>query len=539
MSYKKGYNYDNVKEFCEKYGCKLLTTPEEMDSESKEFNIESSCGHNITTTFSKMFKRKIGVYCVDCFNDMNEAKCFSCNEMFEHTENSFVYCSSKCTHSHKVTDEHKQKVKETHRKKLGYYDKNGDVMNDNDIKQLRLKRKETERRKANIEEKKLFTYKFIKKEYENEGCELLTSEEDFNNDKICKKVKIKGKCGCIIECPDFRNFIYRKTKINCDICTNNNTSNNMKERGKINGVPTTMIIENNGVELIKKKCINQFIIIKTRECCEADILVKPINEERDLWLPIQLKVTSKQCIRPGIKRYIFRIHRQYTNMLLLLVSNEDEKFWLFESNCEKIKSLNKISIGDKTTRYDTEFVNNIIDNFNYWYNKNIYNITFENGNTPQSKTAQLEYAYVKLRESNIDFLNFADNQMDGLVYDFKIDNLKIQEKVCTPHNKSNFASIHKNGGRRFNGEKNVQTKIPYCERDNDFYWFHIQDKNTFYVIPEIELVDRDFITSKIGKGKKHIYIGPNGHWMKNYKFHYDTINEEENKEELMLILGLI
>lgn len=26
MSYKKGYNYDNINEFCERYKCKLIST---------------------------------------------------------------------------------------------------------------------------------------------------------------------------------------------------------------------------------------------------------------------------------------------------------------------------------------------------------------------------------------------------------------------------------------------------------------------------------------------------------------------------------
>lgn len=88
------------------------------------------------------------------------------------------------------------------------------------------------------------------------------------------------------------------------------------------------------------------------------------------------------------------------------------------------------------------------------------------------------------------------------------------------------------------GSKKMPTKIPYYEKDNDFYWFNIPDRNTFYVIPEIELVDRGFITSKRYKGKTNIGIGSNEYWLNSYKFHYDTINDKDNKEELMAILGL-
>lgn len=64
----------------------------------------------------------------------------------------------------------------------------------------------------------------------------------------------------------------------------------------------------------------------------------------------------------------------------------------------------------------------------------------------KSENARLEYEYVKLRESSINFLKFEHNELDGLVYDFKINGLKIQEKVCTPHNQTYMYSLRKNGG---------------------------------------------------------------------------------------------
>jgi len=272
-----------------------------------------------------------------------------------------------------------------------------------------------------------------------------------------------------------------------------------------------------------------------REGCKTDILVRPINIVEDIWLPVQLKVTSEKNKRYGRDRYSFNIgENSYDNMLLLLICSKDATFWLFDSNNEDIRSLQRITIGIKKSKYDNKYVDNLVDSFNYWYKKNVYNITFETGNTPQSKTARLEYEYVKLRESIINFLEFDHNELDGLVYDFK-----IQEKVCTPFRKTHVSTIHKNGGWVHDGTKRKQTYIPYCEGDNDYYWFNLQDKNTFYVVPEIELIDRGFITTKDNKGKTNITISSNEHWLHCYKFYYDTISENVNKEELMLILGLI
>lgn len=93
--------------------------------------------------------------------------------------------------------------------------------------------------------------------------------------------------------------------------------------------------------VIREKCEYEFTIMKTREGCEADILVRPINEQPDLWL--------------------------------------------FESNDEDIRSLQKITIGSKKSKYDDKYVDNLVDSFSYWYKRGIYNITCETGNTPQKR----------------------------------------------------------------------------------------------------------------------------------------------------------
>jgi len=538
MSYRKGYNYDNVNEFCEKYNCILLTTREEIDLKPVKFDITSTCGHNSSVVFNKLLNNKIGIYCDKCFKNINMFKCFGCSCMFKPPNTTaFLYCSVTCAgSSRKHTEEQKQKFRNTFHKKMGYYDENGDLLNDDDIKKEKLKKDALYRRKIGIKERKIYTYEMIKSEYEKEGCELLTTEEEFDKDNSHKIFKIKGKCGCIIEFSSFKSFLHKKCNVNCKKCTNNNTSVNSKNTSKINGIPKTMIIEKNGIDLIQEKCKNNFVIMKTRECCEADILVKPINEEKNIWLPIQLKVTSKKLNGFDTSVYQFMIGKQYNDMLLLLVCIEDAKFWLFESNDKNINSLQRITITDTKSKYDKANVNDLNEIFNYWYDKNLYNVTFGIGNTPQSEKALLEYKYVMLREENIKFLNFVHNTMDGLVYDFKIDNLKIQEKVCTPSINTHYISLKKCGGWKRDETKKIQITIPYFEGDNDFYWFNIQDDNTFYVVPEIELINRGFISTKNSEGKKSMGTGSNEHWLCNYKFHYVTINEEENKEKLLAII---
>lgn len=543
MSRKNGYVYDNVKEFCEKYGCKLLSTKEEIELKPKEFNIKSYCGHERTTTFNKLFKHKVGVYCDDCFENMIEARCFGCDSMFASTNTSFVYCSIKCSNTRIVSEEQKQKVRDTFCKKYGYYDEDGKLINDTEgLNKLRWKRcgkrrneSSTKRRRVmGIKEKKKYTYDMIKEIYENEGCELLITKEDFNKDKMCRIFKIRGKCGHMIERSNIYDFVCMGIHINCSTCTNENKLELARKNSKIDGIPTPMIIEKSGVDLLKEKCEDKYIIIKTREACAADVLVKPINEKNDLWLPIQLKVSAKKYKFPKIDRYSFGIGgKQYDNMLLMLICVEDSKFWLFNSNYEYIRNLQTITISDKS-KYNKFEVTDLVNFFDNWYNSNSYNITFHQGNTPKNKSSQLEYEYVLLREDKIDFLTFIHNEYDGLVYDFKIGDLKIQEKVCTYYKHKNFhrAGLCKNG----RGDDDITQKIPYFQGDNDFYWFNIQDKNTFYVVPEKELIDRNFISTEDGKGKTTISFGLINNWLNNYKFYYDTINEEDNKQRLLELI---
>jgi len=484
MSYSKGYTYDNINTFCKKYDCFLLTTKEEIYLKPKEINIKSACCHITTTSFKKLTRRKIGIYCDECITNMKEAKCFGCNEMFDLTDEimSVLFCSKNCEN----------------------------FKNRNQIS---------------------YTYKLIKDEYEKEQCVLLTTEEEFNKDKSCKKFKIKGKCGCIINYSNFITFLFQKSNINCRTCTNKNTSIKNKSTSKIDGIPTNMIIEKSGVDLIREICKDTYIVMKTGECCEADILVKPINNDTNMYLPIQLKVTSKKK-ESGSGSYNFNIKKKYNNMLLLFVCIEDNKLWLFESNDEKLTALPKISIGAIKSKYDYAVVDTLIDNFNYWYDKKVYNITLEKGNIPQSKNAKLEREYIILRENTIKFLTFEHNKLDGLSYDFKVNDHKIQEKVCSLSRTKKMHEVHisKSGGVDNN-------KIPYCVGDNDFYWFNIQDRNTFYVIPEIELIDRGFISIKNSYGKTNLWLNSNEHWLSTYKFFYDSINEKDNREELLALIN--
>ena len=102
---------------------------------------------------------------------------------------------------------------------------------------------------------------------------------------------------------------------------------------------------------------------------------------------------------------------------------------------------------------------------------------------------------------------------------------KVQEKVKSQRKDRNYTSfsLGKNNGR-INGKCQ---KTSYKNGDNDFYWLNLNNKKHFYIIPENELLTRNYInTDKQVK----IILNPdakNGKnsWANEYLFDYTNLTE--------------
>ena len=114
--------------------------------------------------------------------------------------------------------------------------------------------------------------------------------------------------------------------------------------------------------------------------------------------------------------------------------------------------------------------------------------------------------------------------MEGLVYDFKIGDKKVQEKVGTIC-KNNINSYMFNLIKYKCRVKGKCVNQSYEEGDNDLYWLHCKNRK-FYVIPEKELIEHLYI-GKICK--EHLYVSPtnlNTEWSNKYLFDYDNVDKE-------------
>ena len=139
-----------------------------------------------------------------------------------------------------------------------------------------------------------------------------------------------------------------------------------------------------------------------------------------------------------------------------------------------------------------------------------------------------------MREKTITCLPFINNERQGLVYDFIVNEFKVQEKVKSKKKNENGTAfqLKKSNGRMNGGGGGVKQCTSYKTGDNDFYWLNVNNKKHFYIIPEKELIDRKYMNTD---KKTIIYLIPDSKrecknsWANEYLFDYTKIDEVKIK----------
>jgi hypothetical protein len=121
----------------------------------------------------------------------------------------------------------------------------------------------------------------------------------------------------------------------------------------------------------------------------------------------------------------FGIHQTYNDYLILCICEEDKRIWLFPY--EKLNGISKIHVGIKSKYNQYEITNNLEKLYEYYQITKKF--TYEELDKPLCIYTERERDFYRYRESKIDFLDFIYNDMEGMVYDFKIGDKKVQEKV--------------------------------------------------------------------------------------------------------------
>ena len=372
----------------------------------------------------------------------------------------------------------------------------------------------------------IHTFKTVTKAFLDKECVLSITEEEFNTIYVNNKNKIKYIASCgHNNSVSLKNFISLNQGIQCPLCVNNNTGVKLKElRSGEN--------KNSSIEQ-EFKCIQYFIgvineyfqVKKTFDGCRTDIVLRSADSIFDLWLGIQVKSTYNKTDRG---QYDFKLNGiNYDNCLILCICLEDNKMWLIPYEDVKGQISIKISIKSKYNHYEVT-PDNIKEKLMNFY-ENMPKFQFDILNTPTSDTHKQEQHYRKLREEKLDFLKFIYPEFEGTVYDFKISDKKVQEKVgfiCKNNTQSFGFSLNKSDGRKYN--------CSYKLGDNEFYWLHCKNTSRFYVIPESILIENGFIGDNC---KQNLYISPTNiktKWADDYLFNYDNID----KERLLHVLDI-
>jgi hypothetical protein len=278
------------------------------------------------------------------------------------------------------------------------------------------------------------TYETVIKKFSDKNCHVTIAKEEFNEIYKNNNCKIKYNASCGHEnIVSYKNFITLNQGINCPKCVNKNTGLKLKEI-RTGENKNNLLQEFNGINYFKELIGDHFTTIKSFDGCKADIAIKNFEETEDLWLGIQVKTTNKKTER---EQYYFRLNNgEYDNCLLLCICDEDKKMWLIPY--EEVKGLKTIGVAQKS-KYNKYEVNNenLIEKLTNYYNLS-NKFEFKILDTPTSKSQQQEQEYRNIRESKINFIEFKNNSMEGLVYDFIIGSKKVQEKVGSIiHNNEN------------------------------------------------------------------------------------------------------
>lgn len=382
-------------------------------------------------------------------------------------------------------------------------------------------------------------YDRIVSEFEEKGCKLLTTKEEFlSQENLQQQNLYKIKLRYIALCNHehnviYSNFKYIKSGLKCPQCWSRYDGDIKKNKYANNEISRIHNIENENsiIQKINDKISIIFDVHKAFDGCLVDMIIKPKTITEDKWIGIQVKTTNANCLG-----YNFHFNNKYKNCLILCYAIRDDRLWIFPENV--ISGITKITIGKKNSKkygqYEINF-DNINDVLIDLY-ENTSKFEYDVLNTPINIYQKREQDFRKFRESMLPQFEYKCDELEGTEYDFFLNGLKIQEKVCQKNSK---------GACIFFLQRNQ--KRCYALGDNDFYWLNSSDKDYFLVIPESILLQQGFINyTQNGEqieGKRKAMkvtfrdkLNKQIEWLQPYLFNYNTINEENEKTRLEALI---
>ncbi len=359
------------------------------------------------------------------------------------------------------------------------------------------------------------------------GCKLLTTYEEFEKcrESVIKKyyayvrIKFIGVCGHESSAVT-TNYLLRKTGLRCKACIKISVNNTLQEQQYLHG----SIVEKQGIDILTRLLETNYSVVRTKEGCTADMLIRRINTIEDKWYNLQLK----SCTNLSYGMYSFSsIKSTYSDMLVVCICVADNKLWIIPYNELNIKNKLNISVVSKYNKYLVQ------NNISTLLDKHLLSCkitSLEEALTPASELQQREQEYVLKRETCIPQLSYDYPEIQNTPTDFTVNNKRVQEKVMGITKKQLHAFFASNNGKKLNGNRKFRT---YTRSENDFYWLHSSIDNRFWVIPEKELYEREYISDdNVIMNRTTIRIPICGYtetnvWLEQYEFNYEHVNIEK------------
>ena len=369
------------------------------------------------------------------------------------------------------------------------------------------------------------SYETMYERFVSKECILLTTKDDYYNQfKVLKSTDIiplsfTASCGHLRE--SSHTIMRESDNWLCTDCVNANTKKFQIDNAVVNDA---LECEYKAYLYLKDLVIDKFDVKKLGDGTKADFIAKPKNQLNDQWIQIQIKSTKQKT---NSTSYMFNSGKKdYSGMIFACVCVQDKKIWIVPTELSKLVA--NITISEKAdTKYDKYKCDDLSSFLESAYNHDKYiKIDAHSARIPVSVTFKISFDFIILREEKLPFLNFEYPEIDNQVYDFKINNHKVQEK-CTTFSRRNMVAF-----KIFKTQKS----IPYAKGDNDFYWLSCPDKKTFFVIPEYEMILNGYITTEDQPGTIGIEISFQSVYKSDfvhlYKFDYDNPNISKLQELL-------
>ena len=209
-------------------------------------------------------------------------------------------------------------------------------------------------------------------------------------------------------------------------------------------------------------------------------------------MPLQLKVITNQSHRI----YSFHVSDRYKNMFVLLACTSEQKYWILDGNDIKVNNIN-ISIKNSIYKiYEKDSLDMLYYLYELYNNHKHYLKSFNEINTPMIHSTIQEQEFNRNREDKLSNLTIKYPDKNKKVYDCIINGYKVQDKVITKYYKIEKNGVHRDKASfcihlcRNRNNQNIAYKLG----DNNYYWFHMPDKESAYIIPEKAFYDIKYIS---------------------------------------------